>query len=164
MTVDIYGQADAPEQLEYVASVLREIGYRPVKHLLTGGFGAYQQFVSDPRQRVPVAISPGWIPDYPRPDAYFDFLFSCRPDTQANNAGHYCRPDVDDLVAQAKSTQLTDPPKALALWAQIDRRIVDDAPTVPTANQVMNVFTSARVGNVQTSPSIVFLIDQMWVK
>jgi hypothetical protein len=31
-------------------------------------------------------------------------------------------------------------------------------------NLVMNVFTSARVGNVQTSPLVVFLIDQMWVK
>jgi hypothetical protein len=29
---------------------------------------------------------------------------------------------------------------------------------------VMNVFTSARVGNVETTPSMVFLIDQMWVK
>jgi ABC-type transport system substrate-binding protein len=71
---------------------------------------------------------------------------------------------VDDLVAHAKSTQLTDPPDALPLWAKIDHRIVDDAPIVPTANQVMNVFTSARVGNVQMTPSIVFLIDQMWVK
>jgi ABC-type transport system substrate-binding protein/DNA-binding SARP family transcriptional activator len=164
ISVDVYAQASAPEELAYVASVLRDIGYRPVKHLLTGGIGAYQQFITDPRQRVDVAISPGWIPDYPRPDAYFDFLFSCQPDTQANNAGHYCRPDVDDLVAHAKSTQLTDPPDALPLWAKIDHRIVDDAPIVPTANQVMNVFTSARVGNVQMTPSIVFLIDQMWVK
>jgi ABC-type transport system substrate-binding protein len=120
MSVDVYGQANAPEQLEYVASVLRDIGYRPVKHLLTGRIAAYQQFITDPRQRVDVAISPGWIPDYPRPDAYFDFLFSCQADTQANNAGHYCRPDVDDLVAHAKSTQLTDPPDALPLWAKID--------------------------------------------
>jgi ABC-type transport system substrate-binding protein/DNA-binding SARP family transcriptional activator len=162
MPVDIYGQEDVPEQLEYVASVLRDIGYRPVKHFLADD--GYQQFVSDPSHRVPVAISEGWIPDYPRPDAYFDFLFSCRPDTQGNNAGHYCRPDVDDLVVHAKATQLSDPPAALKLWNQIDRRIVDDAPIVPTVNQVMNVFTSARVGNVETTPSMVFLIDQMWVQ
>ena len=71
---------------------------------------------------------------------------------------------MDKLVAKAKSTQLTDPPEALALWGQIDRRIVDDAPIVPTVNGVMNVFTSTRVGNVQITPMIVFLIDQMWVK
>jgi hypothetical protein len=41
---------------------------------------------------------------------------------------------------------------------------VDDAPIVPTANGVMNVFTSTRVGNVQMTPITVFLIDQMWVK
>jgi ABC-type transport system substrate-binding protein len=71
---------------------------------------------------------------------------------------------VDKLVAQAKSTQLTDPRAALDLWKRIDRRIVDDAPIVPTVNGVMNVFTSARVGNVQLSPLIIFLVDQMWVK
>jgi ABC-type transport system substrate-binding protein len=57
-----------------------------------------------------------------------------------------------------------DPPAALALWGQIDHRIVDDAPIVPTVNSVMNVFTSARVGNLQLSPLIIFLIDQMWVQ
>ncbi len=165
MTVDVYGlSVDIPGQVEYVASVLRDIGYRPVTHLLKGKFGAYQQFIGDSSHRVQVAISPGWIADYPRPDSYFDFLFSCQPATQGNNTSHYCRPDVDELVAQAKAAQLTDPPAALDLWKRIDRRIVDDAPTVPTVNSVMNVFTSARVGNVQMTPITVFLIDQMWVK
>jgi ABC-type transport system substrate-binding protein len=69
---------------------------------------------------------------------------------------------VDDLVAK-RCHKLADSPDALPLWAKIDRRIVDDAPIVPTVNMVMNVFTSARVGNVETTPSMVFLIDQMWV-
>jgi hypothetical protein len=41
---------------------------------------------------------------------------------------------------------------------------VDDAPIVPTVNGVINVFTSARVGNAPFSPLIIFLIDQMWVQ
>jgi hypothetical protein len=36
---------------------------------------------------------------------------------------------------------------------------------VPTANAVSDVFTSTRVGNVQTTPAALpILIGQMWVK
>jgi ABC-type transport system substrate-binding protein len=64
----------------------------------------------------------------------------------------------------SEDNKLADPPKALALWAQIDRRIADDAAIVPTANQVMNVSTSTRVGNVRMTPTLTTLLDQMWVK
>ena len=155
MTVDVEGQHEALQQLQYVASVLRDIGYRPVTHLLTE---------DAPSHRAQVVIHPGWIPDYPRPDAYFDFLFACRPGPQGNDIGDYCRPEVDELVAKAKSAQLSNPPEALALWGQVDHLIVDDAPVVPTANLVIDAFTSTRVGNVQTTPVLPMLLGQMWVK
>ena len=164
MTVDVYGQHYAPRQVQYVASVLRAIGYRPVTHLLSDDVFAYMRFISEPSHRVQVAIHPGWIPDYPRPDAYFDFLFACPPSPQGNNISGYCRPEVDKLVAKAKSAQLSNPPEALALWGQVDHLIVDDGPVVPTANLVIDAFTSTRVGNVQTTPVLPMLLGQMWVK
>jgi YVTN family beta-propeller protein len=162
MTVDVYGQHDAPQQLKYVASVLRDIGYRPVTHLLPDK--NVLGFIREPSNRVQVALNPGWLPDYPRPDAYFDFLFACPPRAQGNNLNGYCRPEVDQLVAKAKSAQLSNPPEALALWGQIDHLIVDEAPVVPTANPVYDAFTSTRVGNVQTTPVLPMLLGQMWVK
>jgi ABC-type transport system substrate-binding protein/DNA-binding beta-propeller fold protein YncE len=167
MTVDVYGQHYAPKQLQYVASVLHDIGYRPVMHLMSDDNSVYMPLISNPSHKVDVAITPGWIPDYPRPDAYFDYLFSCRPILQMpwnNNVNRYCRPEVDELVAQAKSVELSNPPEALSLWGQVDRRIMDDAPVVPTANEVINAFTSTRVGNVQTTPVVPMLLGQMWVK
>jgi ABC-type transport system substrate-binding protein/DNA-binding SARP family transcriptional activator/streptogramin lyase len=168
MSVDVYGtDGDAP-LLQYAASVLRDIGYRPVTHLRTDfdDYGTYLRFVSEHGPQVDVAMTPGWIPDYPRPDAYFDFLFACQPPVQGNNnINHYCQPGIDELVAHAKSAELTNPPEALSLWGQVDHRIMDDAPVVPTANEVIDAFTSTRVGNVQTSPaSLPILIGQMWVK
>jgi hypothetical protein len=41
---------------------------------------------------------------------------------------------------------------------------MDDAPVVPTANEVIDAFTSTRVGNVQTTPVVPMLLGQMWVK
>jgi ABC-type transport system substrate-binding protein len=145
---------------------MRDIGYRPITHLLTDDNAVYIPFISDPSNNVDVAITPGWIPGYPRPDAYFDYLFSCRPSLQAwdNNLNHYCQPEVDELVARAKSTELTNPPEALSLWGQVDHRIMDDAPVVPTAYEVIDAFTSTRVGNVQTTPVVPMLLSQMWVK
>ena len=69
-----------------------------------------------------------------------------------------------ELARQAKSTELTDPPEALSLWGQVDRQIMDDAPVVPTANEVIDAFTSTRVGNVQTTPVVPMLLGQMWVQ
>jgi peptide/nickel transport system substrate-binding protein len=169
MTVDVYGQhyapqqlKYAPQQLKYVASVLRDIGYRPVTHLLPDK--NFLGFIREPSNRVQVALNPGWSPDYPRPDAYFDFLFACPPRAQDNNLNGYCRPEVDELVAKAKSAQLSNPPEALALWGRVDHLIVDDAPVVPTANAVFDAFTSTRVGNAQTTPVLPMLLGQMWVK
>ena len=164
MTVDLYGLHHDLQQLQYVASVLRDIGYRPATHLLADDFPDYLRFISEPSHRVQVAIHPGWIPDYPRPDAYFDFLFACPPQPQGNNLNRYCRPEVDELVAKAKSAQLSNPPEALALWGQVEHLIVDDAPVVPTANLVIDAFTSRRVGNVQTTPVLPLLLGQIWVK
>ena len=42
------GNADAPQQAQYVASVLRDIGYRPVTHLLTDDNVTYMPFISEP--------------------------------------------------------------------------------------------------------------------
>ena len=53
--------------------MLRDIGYHPVTHLYSLTNRRYLRFISDPSHRAQIAISPGWIPDYPRPDAYFDF-------------------------------------------------------------------------------------------
>ena len=72
--------------------------------------------------------------------------------------------DREDPGVEGKAAEVTDPPQALDLWNRIDRRIVDDAPVVPTVNRAFTTFVSRRVGNVQTTPLASVLLDQMWVK
>src|SRR6478672_12800148 len=66
MSVDVYGTGSDGPLLQYSASVLRDIGYRPVTHLLPNPdfYATYLRFVSQHSQQVDVAITPGWIPDY----------------------------------------------------------------------------------------------------
>jgi ABC-type transport system substrate-binding protein len=50
------------------------------------------------------------------------------------------------------------------LWAQNDRRIVDQAPWVPLYNTRSADFVSERVGNYQHHPQWGVLVDQLWVR
>jgi len=72
----------------------------------------------------------GWQPDFPSANGNIQPLFDS---TQIGGGGYnlarYSQPEVDTLIAQA--TAEGDPAKAQALWAQADKRILQDAPVVP---------------------------------
>ena len=53
---------------------------------------------------------------------------------------------------------------ANALWAQIDRDVVDQAPAVFAFNAWDTNFFSKRVGNYQHQPMLDILLDQLWVQ
>ncbi|MGC4746709.1 ABC transporter substrate-binding protein [Micromonospora sp. DT201] len=71
-----------------------------------------------------------WQPDFPSANGNIQPLFAS---TEIGGGGYnlarYSQPEVDKLIAQA--TAETDPAKAQALWAQADKRILQDAPVVP---------------------------------
>ena len=55
------------------------------------------------------------------------------------------------MIDRATQLQLDDPAAAGALWAKIDRAIVDQAPYVWLINPIAVEFVSERVGNYQFS-------------
>jgi len=71
-----------------------------------------------------------WQPDFPSANGNIQPLFAS---SEIGNGGYnlsrYSQPEVDALIAQA--TGETDPAKAQALWAQADKRILQDAAVVP---------------------------------
>jgi peptide/nickel transport system substrate-binding protein len=52
----------------------------------------------------------------------------------------------------------------VALWAEVDRAIVEEAPYVWLVNPILIEFVSDRVGNYQYSPQWGTLLDQLWVR
>ena len=77
----------------------------------------------------------------------------------------FCNRSVDAQVTQALALdQSGDRSGANALWAQIDRRIVDAAPAVMAFNPTDVAFVSKRVGNFQHHPAFQILFDQLWVQ
>jgi ABC-type dipeptide transport system, periplasmic component len=72
----------------------------------------------------------GWQPDFPSANGNIQPLFaSSQIGGGGYNLARYSNKDVDTLIAQA--TAEVDPTKAQALWAQADKRIMQDAPVVP---------------------------------
>ena len=53
---------------------------------------------------------------------------------------------------------------ANALWAAVDREVVDKAAAIPLLNTKTIELTSRRTGNAQYNPQWGLLFDQLWVR
>jgi peptide/nickel transport system substrate-binding protein len=104
----------------------------------------------------------GWGTDYPAASNFITNRFPC--DTSFAPSAGFCDPRVDAMIDRATQTQLEDPAAAGALWAEVDRAIVDQAPYVWLVNQIGVEFVSERVGNYQWSQQWGSLLDQLWVR
>jgi len=149
----------------YLVSVLDELGYRASLRVITDP-SAYVQQLYDSGSRTQIGWF-SWYQDYPAPADFIGQLLTCRsfiPDNPGNmNAAEFCNQRIDAQVEQALALQPHAPDTAGALWARIDREIVDQAPWVPIYNPRSLVMLSARVGNYQFDPYLSVLIDQLWV-
>ena len=103
-----------------------------------------------------------WASDYPAASNFITNRFTC--DTSYPPSSGFCDPRIDAMIDRATQLQLDDPAAAGALWAKIDRAIVDQAPYVWLMNPIAVEFVSERVGNYQYSQQWGSLLDQLWVR
>jgi peptide/nickel transport system substrate-binding protein len=87
-----------------------------------------------------------WQPDFPSANANIEPLFGT---SEIGNGGYnesrYSVPEVDALIAQAQGT--VDPAAAGKLWAQADRRILQDSPVVPLIYTRNSFLHGSKVGD-----------------
>jgi peptide/nickel transport system substrate-binding protein len=151
-TVPIFGG-----QLEYLAEVLRDLGYAVSIDPRTEPAEVRAAWATGQTQ---ISVL-GWIADYPASPANFLALFTCGGDP----AGiiNHCDESFDAAYHHALELQLTDRAAAVAEWTALDHRAVDLALLAPLVNPGAD-FISERVGNYQYSPAYEALLDQMWVQ
>ena len=140
----------------YIAGVLRALGYRVRLRLVP-----FASITEAMRHRFQVSVDGDWLASYPEPSSYIPGFFGCRGGT---SNGYYCDPQLDREMQEAGLLELTDPPRARALWDSIDRQLTDNAAWVPTVNLRDVELTSLRLGNYQYNPVWGFLADQSWVR
>lgn len=158
MRVTVHAPNRLPPALAQVmVRTLRTLGYRADVRALPPE--EHFPAVTAPDSRAQVAFFP-WLADYPAPSTFFG-LFAC--DGPVNPA-RFCDRRLDRMVAEAARLQLTNPGAADALWARVERRVVDRAPAVAMYN-ILNVdVLSSRVGNYRNVPLLGMLLDQAWVR
>jgi peptide/nickel transport system substrate-binding protein len=154
-------------QTRLIASVLRSIGYRTRIHTVADPT-KYFQLVLDSGTRAQIGYY-GWYSDFPSESSFISQLFSCASFVPGNrdvttDPSGFCSRSIDRQIDHAKSVQAQDPPAAHALWRQIEREILAQAPMVPTYNRKNVDFLAKRVGNYQFHPQWGPLLDQMWVR
>ena len=67
-------------------------------------------------------------------------------------------------MARVAALQLSDPRRAGAAWAAVDRRITDQALWVPTVNVYAAELVSSRLRNYQYHPVWGFIASAAWVR
>jgi peptide/nickel transport system substrate-binding protein len=166
MHVDVWApDPEMAKQARFMVRLLDRLGYRASLRLLP--FTRYWRYVSDSRHRAQIGTI-WWGSDYPAARDFLQLLFSCRsfmPDDPHNvNWSEFCDPGADRLMQRAARLQATDDAAANALWARVERRIVDRAAAVPLENPKLVDVVSRRVGNYQFNPQWGVLLDQLWVR
>lgn len=140
------------------ARALRLIGYRADVRVLT-----HAQYHAMPaRGRAALQLgAASWLADYLAPSNFLELWIACRgPFTEH----HVCDPALDRRMDRAHALEATDPTRADALWARIDRSTVDQALWVPLANAHAVELVSKRLRNYQYNALLGFLADQAWVR
>jgi YVTN family beta-propeller protein len=142
---------------EYMIELLDELGFvGSMKRVPT-----YEEFYA-PDPEFQMALD-AWGSDFPAASNFITNQFTCNASGNDPSAG-FCDPRIDAMIDRATQTQLEDPAAAGALWAEVDRAIVDRAPYVWLVNPIAVEFVSGRVGNYQYSQQWSTLLDQLWVR
>jgi YVTN family beta-propeller protein len=143
---------------EGAVRALAELGYR-ASIRRAEGLDAYIAKVADELTRGVQAGMFGWY-GVPRTASSLLTAFRCIPP----DLSFLCDQRVDTRIARALEIQATDPGAAAALWARIERDVVDLAPWVPLFTPSHAFLASKRVGNYQYNPELRVLFDQLWVR
>lgn len=158
--VTVWGWLDdpsiAPAISVYTAKVLRRLGYRTrVRLIRHAQFDRLSAAVRNTIQLLPS----GWIDT--TPENFVSLWLSC---SGAHDNGYFCDPAVDRLMRNADRVQAANARAGAALWARIDRKLVDRAAWLPLVNDRQIDLVSARVQNFQHNPYWDVLADQLVVR
>ena len=153
--IDVVGDSVSSSYEEYLAGVLRTLGYA-VDYRRLPKTGANLALVHTPTNSTNVQGG-GWGPDYPSSYAWYEPLVSCR-----NEVNRYCEPERDARAAAAAAA--SDPARTQQLWTAIDREVTEDAPLVWGQVFAQWWYASSRLGNFQSNRWFGPLLSQFWVR
>ena len=168
MKVTVWSYADFAGVSRYFARLLDSLGYRAQVKVLgdrsQAGFNKFYYYLADSRHKAQMGAY--WETGYPSAADLTEPL-RCRsftPNHASNrNLSEFCSQKVERRIDHALRLQATDPAKAGAAWAAVDRQVVDQAPTIGLLVPQGVDLVSKRVTNYQLNPVWGVILSQLWV-
>lgn len=164
-SVTVWTMSAESAGLAQVVAVLNQLGFH-ARLSVVDPDKDYFGFVSDTRNKVQASFD-GYIANDASPASSLE-SFGCAAFLPKNpnnaNAAGFCDPSIDRLMSQARSVERSSPATANALWAQVDRRLVDAAPWIPLVTPSWIDALSTRAHNYKRSLVLGVLFDQMWLR
>jgi peptide/nickel transport system substrate-binding protein len=93
-----------------------------------------------------------WWPDYADPYSWFINLYHTEK-TPFFNLSYYSNPKIDKLIDKAPSLTATNRAKADALYVQLQKQLLNDAPSVPLYDQAYQRTMLKSVGGFVENPA-----------
>jgi peptide/nickel transport system substrate-binding protein len=150
---------------EYFVGLLDKLGYKASPQFLSADI--QYPYVQNSKNKVQIGWS-DWFADYPAASDFLDILLGCgsfHPNSNSSpNIAQFCDKGIQSQMQKASTTALEDTNAANAIWQQVDKATVDQAPWIPIVNPKMLDFTSKRVKGFQFSPQWYFLLAQASVQ
>ncbi len=163
--VRVWAPPDGTAEADYLASVLRELGYRAKTVVLPDR--RLFAYANDSAHHAQV-IAGGWSADYPSASNFLGKLsctfFVPHDADRTTDGAEFCDRRYDRQVARAGSLQSTDPAAALRAWTRIDHELTDRAVLLPLVSFRETDVLSPRAGNYQYHVIWGPIVDQIWVR
>ncbi|HJP70758.1 MAG TPA: ABC transporter substrate-binding protein [Candidatus Limnocylindria bacterium] len=122
--------------------------------IVTQEFDVLLGTITTPHEAPLVLI--GWFQDFPDPSDFYDPVLSCGTAVEGgSNVAWYCNEENDAMAAEAKGLQDVD--QRLAMYQELEQRVMDDAPWVPLYFPATDTFISNRLTNFTLHP--VWFVD-----
>jgi peptide/nickel transport system substrate-binding protein len=167
-TVTVWSFRQFADISSYFVQLLNSLGYharlRTVGDSTQAGFDKFAGYLNDSRNKAQMGAY--WLNGFPTPGFATSFLRcdAFEPKTSDNiNTSEFCDRTLDGRIDHALDLQTTDPAKAGAAWAAVDRRIVDQAPAIGLLVPQGVDLVSKQVRNYQHNPMWGVVLSQLWV-
>jgi len=145
----------------YFVGLLNKLGYKATLQALSSDI--QYPYIQNSKNHVQFAFS-DWFQDYPAASDFLNILLGCgsiHPNSNSSpNIAEFCDKSIQADMDRAGKTGITDPAAGNKIWAQVDKKVTDQAPWVSMYNPKYIDFLSTRVKGYQFSPQWYFLIDR----
>jgi peptide/nickel transport system substrate-binding protein len=150
---------------EAMVGVLNRLGYKATLQALSPAI--QYPYVQNSKNKVEVGES-SWYQDYPAASDFLNILLGCasfHPNSNSSpNIAEYCNPSIQAMMDHAATVGIRNLTAANDIWAEVDKKVTDDAPWVDMFNPKYLDFVSSRLKNHVFSPQWYFLLDEAKLK